>query len=100
MPRRAEERPIRASDPEVALQAAMRQALERSAAPGLPIRAPDADPPAFAGRIGEAAPARAVGAPARRRGARTLALPKKAARTEPVRIPDPRGRGSALDLRV
>jgi hypothetical protein len=102
VPRGAADRPIRSSDEEVGLRAALRQGLERGAAPGLPSRAPDADVPSQGARVRETAPARAVTSVARQRSARalTLARPKRPGRAERERIPDPRGRGSALDLRV
>jgi len=102
VPRGPADRPIRVSDPEAALQAAMAQARERGAAVGVPARAPDADPPAFGGRIAEPAPVRAVRSVARHRGVRSVApsRPRKPDRREHERVPDPGGRGSALDVRV
>jgi hypothetical protein len=102
VPRGAAERPIRASDEEVGLRAALRQGLERGAAPGLPVRAPDADVPAPDVRVRETAPARAVTGVARPRGVRASSPPKsrRPGKPERERIPDPRGRGTALDLRV
>jgi hypothetical protein len=101
VPRGAAERPIRASDEEVGRRAALRQGLERGAAPGLPARAPEADVPAPAARVRETAPVRAVTGVARQR-VRALPPPKprKPGTPERERIPDPGGRGAGLDLEV
>ena len=102
MPQGAAERPIRASDEEVGRRAALRQGLERGAAPGLPVRPPDADVPVPAARVRETAPVRPVRGVARQRVARALPPPKprKPGTPERERIPDPGGRGAGLDLEV
>ena len=103
MPRGPADRPIRASDDDAALQAAMRQAAERGAAPGIPVCAPDPDPPRIGGRVAETAPVRVITGVPRQRAARSFALAPKKGKKEPpekAALPDPRGRGSALDLRV
>jgi hypothetical protein len=99
------DRPIRSSDEDAALQAAMRQAAERGAAPASAARAPDPDPPASGGRVAETAPVRAVTGVPRQRAARSFVLSKvqkKGKKDSPERekLSDPRGRGSVLDFRI
>ena len=86
-------------------EAALRQALERAAAPVPPGAVPVPDRPGQAGRVKEAAPVRGAVIQGRTRGARTFVLQRKGRRKRDESsagktAPDPRGRGGRVDLRV
>ena len=101
MPRRTADRPIGAGDDEVALQAAMRRALEQAAAPAV-VRFSVPDPPAFGTQVAQTAPIRGALGVSRSRAARTVLLVKRPRRKEPPRaerVNDPRGRGGKVDVR-
>jgi hypothetical protein len=96
-------RPIRSADEEAALQAAMRQALERGAATAAAGRPPDPDPAAFGGQVRPTAPARAVSGVLRSRVARGIVRVKRTRKKEAapaVPVADPRGRGGKVDVRA
>jgi hypothetical protein len=100
VPRGSAERPEPA-----ALEAALRQARERAAAPAAPPPAAQPERPGRSGRVKETAPVRGAAVQGRTRGARSFVLSKKGRRKrdEPSAgkaAPDPRGRGRRVDLRV
>ena len=106
MPRSPSERPVPPVDSDrAALEAALRQAQERAAAPVSPGRVPEPERPGPAVRVKEAEPARGATVQGRTRGARSHVLQRKGRRKrdEPSAgkaAPDPRGRGGRVDLRV
>jgi len=102
VPRGPADRPIRAGDDEVALQAAVRRALEQAAAPAI-VRFTVPDPPSFGTGVAPTAAIRGGSGVVRSRGVRAAVgvrriRKKGAARAEP--IPDPRRRGEKIDFRV
>jgi hypothetical protein len=102
VPRGPADRPLRKVDDEVALQAAMRRALEQAAAPG-EVRFVVPDPPCFGTGVTQTAPVRRGSGVVRSRGARAVArIPRarKKAASPPDPAADPRGRGVRLDLSV
>ena len=104
MPRGPADRPIRSRDDEVALQAAMRRALEQGAAPA-ESRPSGAEAPSFGASVAPAAAVRAAAPASRQRAVPPLprVRPRKADRRESPTgeaAPDPRGRGGTVDLRL
>jgi len=92
------------SDP-AALEAALRQAQERAAAPGSPGPVPVPERPGLSTRVKGTAPVRGAVVQGRTRGARSFDLQKKGRRKRDESsagkpAPDPRGRGGRMDLRV
>lgn len=105
MPRGPADRPVRKSDEDLALQAAMGRALEQGAAAVAAGRTPDPDPAKFGTRVAEPAPSRGIGGVTRARGARSIVLskPKRKEKKESPSgpaVPDPRGRGRRIDVRL
>ena len=88
-----------------ALEAAMRQAQERAAAPVSPGRVPKPERPGLTSPVKGVAPARGAIVQGRTRGARTHGLQRKGRRKRDESsagkaAPDPRGRGGRVDVRV
>ncbi|HZE95859.1 MAG TPA: hypothetical protein VE981_02420 [Planctomycetota bacterium] len=106
MPGGAANRPVAPADPDPpALDAAMRQARERAAAPVPPGRVPDPEAPGTTPRVEEVRPAVGAVVQGDPRGARSHRLaPRRRRKTKDTPAgpdaPDPRGRGGRLDLRV
>ncbi|MBV8881106.1 MAG: hypothetical protein JO332_14165 [Planctomycetaceae bacterium] len=106
MPRGPSVRPAPPVDAESAAEeAALRQALERAAAPVPPGPVPVPDRPGQAGRVKETEPVRGAVIQGRTRGARSFVLQRKGRRKRDESsagkaAPDPRGRGGRVDLRV
>ncbi|MBI3855000.1 MAG: hypothetical protein HY293_04835 [Planctomycetes bacterium] len=101
MPRAPADRPIRGTGE----GAALRAARERGAAPLLPDRPSEPDPPAFGRQVAQASPGSAAGGVGRHKVGRSFALAKprkKESKESPGREPaaDPGGRGRSVDVRV
>lgn len=106
MPRGPADRPVPPADADpAALDAALRQARERAAAPVPPGSVPEPERPGPATRVRQTAPVRGATVQGRTRGAQSHVLQKKGRRKrdEPSAgkaAPDPRGRGGRVDVRV
>ena len=106
MTRSPSERPVPPVDSDsAALEAALRQAQERAAAPVSPGHVPEPERPGPAVRVKETEPARGATVQGRSRGARSHVLQRKGRRKRDESsagkaAPDPRGRGGRVDLRV
>ena len=93
-------------DPDsAALEAAMRQAQERAAAPVSPGPVPEPLRPGLPTRVQGTAPVRGATVQGRTRGARSHELQRKGRRKRDESsagkaAPDPRGRGGRVDVRV
>lgn len=106
MPKGAATRPVPPADAgSAALDAALRQARERAAAPVPAGSAPVPERPGQTSRVKGVAPVRGAAVQGRTRGAQSHVLPRKGRRkreesSAAAAAPDPRGRGGRVDLRV
>jgi hypothetical protein len=106
VPRGPSDRPVPpVPSDSAALEAALRQAQERAAAPVSPGSVPEPERPGLAPRVKGTEPVRGATVQGRTRGARSFVLHRKGRRKrdEPSAgkaVPDPRGRGGRVDVRV
>jgi len=106
VPRSSSDRPLPPVDPDsAALEAVLRQAQERAAAPGSPGFVPEPVRPGLPTRVKGTAPIRGATVQGKNRGARSHELQRKGRRKRDESsagkaAPDPRGRGGRVDVRV